>query len=554
MFYVFFLLFACSLQGLSLYVDSIPKDASLAEVFENPILLPTIHGISVYDQSEWESSEIGGVQIHLIDPPFPDCDLESKLESFLELDLTQDRLDRIKETVIALYEKASRPIVSVFFPQQNLTSGYLQMRVVEGSLNDYQFCGQKYSSPSRLKKMIGIEPGDPIDIDQVASGLAWWNRNPFRYTNAIFSPGDSFGTTNMELVTKDAIPVRPFAGADNTGNTETGYDRLFCGIQIGSIFGFDQIFNYQYTVSTDWSHFWAHTASYSLPVAKQHQLFFFGGYSQLKARLSSGEMDNEGRLTQVSGRYQFILNPLYGPFLHEFHFGYDFKKTNSSIFFGDFTVSSTAPEINQFMMGYYLDYKASRYLVSFNAEIFASPFQITADQSNADFQMLRPYAINKYIYGRTRLSYTQFLPHEFSIALVGMGQLANQNLLPSEQIGLGGYATVRGYTEREVNGDSGTMLSGELRMPPLSPVQRWSCKKVRDELLFYAFMDYGLAHIHHPVSGEKTNIWLLGTGPGVKYSLETNISFRAEYGFALHKTGVAPDRTGRWHLGGVISY
>lgn len=549
-----FLFSAATLSALTLKVDGIPKDCAIADVLENPVIIPLIHNISISDASIEITEESGGVFVYLSNAPFPDCELQASLEPFIELALTQDRLDRIKETILHLYETNGRPIVSVFFPEQNLSNGNLRIVVVEGNLGAYQFRGQKYSSTKKLEKMIGIESGAPINVDQVATGLAWWNRNPFRYTNAVFAPGDGFGTTNMELVTNDAFPMRPFAGADNTGNEETGYDRIFGGIQIGSIFGFDQVLNYQYTASTDWSHFWAHTGSYALPLAKQHQLFFFGGYSHLRATLSSGIFENDGKLTQISGRYQLFLGPIYGSFLHELDFGYDFKRMNTSLFFGEFAVSSTSPEINQFMIGYYLDYKASRYLVSFNAEVFASPVKITSDQTNADFQMLRPFAKNKYIYGRTRLSYTQFLAREFSLAFVGMGQYANQNLLPSEELGLGGYATVRGYAEREVNGDSGIMLSTELRMPTVSFVKKWTHKKVRDELLFYGFVDYGLAHIHRAIEVEKSNVWLLGVGPGMKYSLETNISIRAEYGFALHKTGVAPDRTGRWHLGGLVSF
>lgn len=552
--WVVLLFFASILNALTLTVDSVPKDASIAETLENPLIGPVVLGIAVSGNPDSFPPPSPGVQIDLPDAPFADAELAVKLEPFLGRALTQNRLDRMKETILLFYEKACRPIVSVFFPEQDICGGHLRICVVEGCLECYQFTGLKYISPKRLEKMIGIQPGEPIDIRRLESGLAWWNRNPFRYTNAVFSPGSQYGTTNIELITKESIPFRPFGGADNTGNRETGYGRLFCGIQVGSIFGFDQVLNYQYTVSTEWGHFWAHTASYALPLAKQHQLFFFGGYSHLKAKLTPSGFQNTGRLTQISGRYQLSLNPIYGSFLHELNVGYDFKKTNTGLFFGELTVSTATPEINQFMAGYYLDYKTSRSLLSFNAEIFASPALLTGDQNNSEFQTLRPFAKAKYVYGRSRLSYTQFFPHEVSVALVGMGQYANQNLLPSEQLGLGGYATVRGYAEREVNGDSGAMLSGELRAPPLAPVKTFVSKKVRDELLFYGFVDYGLAYLHHPIEGEKQTVWLMGTGPGMKYSLGTNFSFRAEYGFALHKTGVAPDPMGRWHLGGIVSY
>lgn len=39
------------------------------------------------------------------------------------------------------------------------------------------------------------------------------------------------------------------------------------------------------------------------------------------------------------------------------------------------------------------------------------------------------------------------------------GQLASTNLLPSEQMGLGGYNSVRGYLERQVNVDNGLIVN-----------------------------------------------------------------------------------------------
>jgi len=546
------LLVASLSHGMTLSLEDTTKNFSIAELLENPIVLPPVRGIAVSDEPLEIHNKEG---IHVFLSPSLDCaKLSTSLQPFLGKPITQDRLDRIKQTVIDAYKRASLPIVDVYFPEQNLSQGYIQIIAVQGKLGEYELRGQKYSSEKKLKKMVDIEPGCTIDFHRLATGLAWWNRNPFRYTDAVLCPGSLSGTTNIELITDDTVPLRPYSGADNTGNKETGYPRLFAGIQVGSIFGFDQVITYQYTASTDWDRFWAHTGSYQLPVAKQHQLLFFGGYSKVKGRLSPTVFENDGRLTQVSARYQFFFSPIYGPFLQELDIGYDFKRMNTGLFFGDLTLSKTTPEINQFMIGYYLDYKSSRYLLSFNAEIFASPVQITKDQSNTDFEMLRPFARNKYIYGRTRLSYTQFLPKDFSLACVAMVQLANQNLLPSEEIGLGGYATVRGYAEREVNGDSGTMLSCEFRLPPLTPIRTWTRKKMKDELLFYGFLDYGLAHIRHAIAGEKTNIWLLGVGPGMRYSLATNVSLRAEYGVALHKTGVASDPFGRWHVGGVVSY
>ena len=42
--------------------------------------------------------------------------------------------------------------------------------------------------------------------------------------------------------------------------------------------------------------------------------------------------------------------------------------------------------------------------------------------------------------------------------------LSNCNLLGSETFGLGGYDTVRGYDQRDINTDDGLLLSGQIML------------------------------------------------------------------------------------------
>lgn len=60
-------------------------------------------------------------------------------------------------------------------------------------------------------------------------------------------------------------------------------------------------------------------------------------------------------------------------------------------------------------------------------------------------------AVNHYIYSRIAISDFFTLPKNFGLFGEFRGQISNQNLVPSEQFGLGGYDTVRGYAERVVN-------------------------------------------------------------------------------------------------------
>lgn len=57
-------------------------------------------------------------------------------------------------------------------------------------------------------------------------------------------------------------------------------------------------------------------------------------------------------------------------------------------------------------------------------------------------------------------------------AVRSQGQIASRNLLSSEQLGLGGLYTVRGYDERILNTDNGLFLSGELALSSIQVLHK----------------------------------------------------------------------------------
>ena len=135
-------------------------------------------------------------------------------------------------------------------------------------------------------------------------------------------------------------------------------------------------------------------------------------------------------------------------------------------------------------------------------------------------------------------------------------QEADANLLPSEQLGLGGYDTVRGYDEREVNGDNGFLISTEVATPPVSLLQLFGVTAVKDQLQFLGFVDYGGTGLYQNTGGSTLNPSsnLLGVGPGVRYAITPYLAVRFDYGFQMINTGYGNGEHSRGHVGVVISY
>lgn len=478
--------------------------------------------------------------------------LRSQLEPlFLNQPLTENEILAIKRAILRYYRLHDQPLVAVQVPEQDVTNGILQLIVMPAKLGQVTVVGNKWTKPNWLKKEISIEPGAPIRQSTIARDLNWVNRNPFRKVDLIYSPGKAEGTTDLELLVQERRPYRFYTGAENTGLKRIGEQRLYAGFNWGNAFGLDHILSYQFTTGVDPRKFHAHTVNYTAPLSWHHVLVVYGGYSDVHVELPN-HFRNKGHSAQGSLRYEIPLKTRKS-FLQDFIWGFDFKRTNNTL---EFTEGETFfggnVNLTQAMLGYNAGYQSKHNKTSLEAEIFYSPGEWISDQSHHDYQRLSPFSQCRYVYGRLALKNILQLPKEFTFETVLRGQLSDQNLLPSEQLGIGGYDTVRGYKERELNVDDGIILNAEVRTPKIRLMKHWR-RKVDDGLQFLAFLDYGIGGHHHRLEGEPKTQYLLGIGPGLRYVIDPNLYIRLDLGFKLHRHDFGGDIT-RLHFGVIASY
>jgi hemolysin activation/secretion protein len=137
----------------------------------------------------------------------------------------------------------------------------------------------------------------------------------------------------------------------------------------------------------------------------------------------------------------------------------------------------------------------------------------------------------------------------FNFSFFSKIQLSSVNLLPSEQLGIGGYYSVRGFDEHEFNEDNGVVLSSEMTLPPFGIIKYMSKKKIKDSIQLLGFIDYAVGWPHRRVKGEARSRYLLGAGPGLRYVIENFLSVRLDWGYRLHKK-----RGSKLHFGVMINY
>ncbi|MFI5334337.1 MAG: ShlB/FhaC/HecB family hemolysin secretion/activation protein [Chlamydiales bacterium] len=530
----------------------------LSLIAEESVPAPALKGVILVPKEEKTSGETIGVVTHNLSIPGGAKPLEAKLAKLsLGKPITPELLAEIKQTIILYFREQGRPVVSVTIPEQDITDGVIQVIIVEARVGKISCKGNRWFNNELLQSYLDINPGHVISNDTLLTNVTWMNRNPFRKTDLLLKPGEEEGTTDIELVTKDRFPLRVYAGGDNTGNDATGNNRWFAGFNWGNAFGCDHLLNYQYTTSSDFHDFQAHTINYEAPLSWHHVIILFGGYSSVHPDLKTehetmGRFRSNGHSAQASLRYDMPIGKLYSSMLKEFLVGFDFKNSNNNLeFVSDDTIPIITKTVNvtQLVAGFNYGKETNHHKFSVALEAFGSPGKMLPHQGNSDFENLRPGAKNRYVYGRMTLGDVYRFPTNFSLSLLLRGQYSSQNLLPSEQFGIGGYNTVRGYNERELNVDNAFVFNFEVRSFAFHLL-----RKLHDELYFIGFVDYGVGRNHKPLPEDKKAQYLLGAGPGVRYMINPNLSLRVDWGFKLHNTNLDDPGLSKVHFGFILSY
>jgi hemolysin activation/secretion protein len=476
--------------------------------------------------------------------------------------------NELMRDLILHFRKNKRPVVDIFLAEQSMQNSVVQIVVVEGRLGQVRTEGNKFFPSPLLTAAIRTESKGEIDAGRMARDVSWLNNNPFRQVDLVYAKGEELGFTDVVLKTSDRFPFRGYVGFDDTGNDLTEDERVSFGFNWGNVGGWDHQFNYQHISDLGFTTLRAHSASYLVPLPWRHTLTVFGSYGATDAEFaaSDGVQNSEGYSWQTSMRYNVpIMDIELGEkqkYKHEVVFGYDFKEGNSQLFTTGAT-GNTDSQTSQFMIGYNASLPDAYGSTTFTSSVFYSPGGWTSSNADQEFRSLTNTGDGStYVYSRLTLDRVTKLPWDFTWMVRGLVQFSDSNLSGGEQLGAGGYATVRGYDEREANGDEGYLLSNEIRTPSLTPGKWLGLEKASDQLQFLGFVDYGATNTKDPnpagVNAPGPNTTLMSVGPGFRYSISPYLTARFDYGWQLYDSQVGAasrrDYDSRGHFSIVLSY
>lgn len=479
--------------------------------------------------------------------------IQNKLNPYLGKKVTSQILLEIKKSIISYYRQFCFPLVLVRIPEMDISHGVLRFDIIESTLGKIVVEGGKYFSKDLFIQTLHLRTGDPLCEKRMLRDVYFLNQNPFHHVDLVYQPGAEKYTTDVKLLVEDRFPLRVYAGTDNRGLKFIDKYRAFAGFNWGNFLWMNQMLSYQYTMAYDATKFQAHTAEYKIPMPwTTHMLTFFGGYSFSHVKLDEiiPGTRQHGQTVQASFRYDAPFG--FTKWIKQnMQLGFDYKKTNTTLEYTEKNpIIAGRINLTQLVFGYNCTTDLKYYKGLLEATAFWSPGRWLSHQTDHDYQAFRYKAVNHYCYILIKWNHLICLPADFTMSLSLTGQAANHALLQSEMFPVGGAYSVRGYDERELNGDSGFQGNLEFRTPKLS----WNKKRTQEGLQIIAFLDYGYVNNFEKIARIRKADSIIGVGPGLRYVIENYFSCALDWGIKLRQPHRFGPSHGRIHFDIQLSY
>ena len=532
------------------------------------ILVPSLYGVIFVDNQAMVSSPAPdrvGIMIDGADLEFIRTGSFNRVvEKYLHQPVSIASLNALARDVIMYYRNNGRPVVDVSVPEQDITNGVVYVVITEARLGRVGFEGNRYFNSNVLGKYNTLQRGQHLTERQMLDELRWYNESPFRRVNVELRPGQNFGETDVIYKVKDRLPLQFYTGYDDTGTRATSLERLSFGAIWGNAFNRDHTLSYQLTASPNFKDTVAHTAVYSIPRANRDKFVMYGSYANNNPYINpfwqSGYYYETGFLYDKKLRTHYLSDDRW--YEHRVNAGFQFKEVTSVIDFGFPDLlplySYDPAQVAQIALGYNSRLFDKSGLWSLGANLYISPGGFSSNNNSDVMQQYRWGATSQYTYARLRLErYSDIFNRKFKLYLKGEGQAATGNLFTTEQLGMGGTNSVRGYDSYQTNFDNALLFTAELQTAPKSlGLSRYFRAQEQDMFQAVAFYDHGLGwnnHIDPANPFDYKHVSMNSIGVGVRYSLNPYFQIKFDYGWQLNRNVPNNRGSGRPHLSLVFS-
>ena len=455
----------------------------------------------------------------------PQEQVEETVYPFLGPGKSAADIEAARHALQDAYSKAGYITVSVA-PAHWLdrADGVIGLHVIERPIERLRVTHARYFVPDAVRDGApSLKPGTVPNMNRVKDDLVGLNQLPDRTVQPSLRPGRHPDTVDVDLDVVDKLPVHGTLELNNRYNADTTPLRLTASLTYSNLFQRGDSATVSYTVAPEnVRDAEIESASYLFHIPDSRMSLLFTYLHSNSNVVALGTTDVAGRGDTAGFR---LLVPLGtttdasgGSFTHSFSVGWDYKKFYEKDRFqtlGGVTISETTAPVTYYPLtaAYAATWTGPKSTTDVNLSLTLGLNHLGSQ--TPVFDNKRYLATPGFSSFRASLSREQELPYGMQLWGNVQGQIANAPLVSSEQFGLGGADSIRGYLEAETLGDYGITAQTELRSPDLRKYMPGLVRSWR----FHLFGDTGVVAIRDPTQGQRSSSGLSSVGVGTRVNL-----------------------------------
>ncbi|WP_242206207.1 MULTISPECIES: ShlB/FhaC/HecB family hemolysin secretion/activation protein [unclassified Pseudomonas] len=426
---------------------------------------------------------------------FPIKDIELKgADSLSERDKTRllkpyigeclgvPQLNELLKVITDHYIEKGLVTSRAYLPQQDLSTGHLQVLVVEGKLEGMKGAENSQLSARELAMAFPGNTGELVNLREIEQMVDQLNRLPSNQAKMELAPGQNVGGSEVLVTNTPQKPWRVGLSRNNDGQRSTGEQQwgttfdwdspLGLADQLSLRGGHDAMTDHQHTsnnamlnYSLPWG-WWTFSYTYSQSEYR----------SQIAANLYNFKQTGDSENHQLRAERVIHRDAVSKTSLSA---GLSYLRTNN--FIEDSKLKLSSNRISEAQFGFNHGRRVGSAFVNFDAGMQEGIGAFDAQGSHDPGPGEPDARYRKYTATLSYLQPFKLWGESFSFSSLMTGQRSEDVLFSPQRTSLGGSSSIRGYKDQSLSGDSGGYWRNDLR---------WS-RPVTIEWLQPVFSEYG---------------------------------------------------------------
>ncbi len=377
------------------------------------------------------------------------------------------QLNELLKVITDYYIAKGHVTSRAYLPQQDLSSGHLQVLVVEGKLEGIKGAQGSTVTDRELAMAFPGKVGEALNLREVEQLVDQLSRLPSKQAQMELTPGTQIGGSEVLVKNQPQKPWRASLSRNNDGQKSTGEQQWGAGLEWDSPLGLadqlilrgghDAISDHQktsknsmlyYNVPWGWWNF-----SYTYSESEYRTPGDLDGY---KYKQTGDSQNHQLRAERVVHRDDVSKTSV--------NVGLTHLRTNN--YFNDDRLDVSSNRLSEFQVGINHGRRIGSAFVNLDVGMQNGTGAFDAqkdDQERIRGNLTPTPRYRKYTATVSYLQPFMLWGESLSFSSLATGQRSEDVLYPAQRMSLGGSYSVRGFKDQQLTGDSGGYWRNEVR-------------------------------------------------------------------------------------------